>query len=332
MEGTTRNADCTATARREPITRRYTIGSASEVGKDVEMTTMSGKKKRFRKAYSCRNCRHRKIKCDRVFPCQQCHLRGIHTSCGGDTLFKDYANTDERKRKYMRHDDEMQMRAMRSRSSSDGTNPISDLSERKAKECDEATLDTLYKSLDTFRGYISHIEQKFGLRNAPSSSFSANSRTHVRRNTHAAASKDIESSQDCDQEVRGDLVLRQIKILDDKINAIYSKIADLNVAPSQGDLVESSTSTQPTPTSFSSAQCSSICPQNDAYYLDEISLTTMHSAEDCNMDMAIDRWLEEEYMPLMPTIDPIISQRNLTLSPDPSYLPSMHRKGHLPNS
>ncbi|KAH8929611.1 hypothetical protein BT69DRAFT_152683 [Atractiella rhizophila] len=35
-----------------------------------------GKKKRNRKAVSCINCRRKKVKCDRTFPCSSCKVRG----------------------------------------------------------------------------------------------------------------------------------------------------------------------------------------------------------------------------------------------------------------
>lgn len=48
------------------------------------------KRKRSKISYACANCKHRKVKCDRIFPCRQCSIKEIEHSCGLDKIAAQY--------------------------------------------------------------------------------------------------------------------------------------------------------------------------------------------------------------------------------------------------
>lgn len=275
--------------------RRHTTGSIDETedAPDVVPTTSSGKKKRFRKAYSCANCRHRKIKCERTFPCHQCELRGIASSCGATTLYHEYFEADERKKQGLQISTNRPTQSHSQSQPSLSTfvdSPIDTISSGSSKAYSpaQATLETLNRTVNSFRTHIALVEQQVrSLQLSSSSSSSSYAATRESGQKHPHSSIPRDRSRMTDGSV--DPIVEQLKELERKVDLIYQHVA--MVCPSTSDLV-----TVPFAHTLSAPPQPPI-PSEPPEWVADISSSqndTHEPMDEMQLDPIISQWLQQE--------------------------------------
>jgi hypothetical protein len=120
------------------------------------------KRRRTRKSYSCGNCRHRKVKCDRIFPCRQCYIRDIDDSCGMELLTTQYQRNIvksklqsggiEPSKLTISHNDKINYLH-------DRTNSFQSTASQNSAN-DAIVMDDLHKTLNTIQAHTDQVQKR----------------------------------------------------------------------------------------------------------------------------------------------------------------------------
>lgn len=222
-----------------------------------------GSKKRFRKSFSCGNCRQSKIKCDRVFPCRQCTIRRIGDSCGLHQLQDKEASKPSKNWAHTSMSTEsLQSEGMMSP-------PSRHSSEESCwSQTSSVSLgrDDLHKTIETFRQQISNIE--YQIKKAKLSS------SRIQRRHHRSISRRDHYQPLVVEEVNLETVLSRIATLETKLDMLLKRLAHIIPPPS------SSMQVQPV---------TSIVANKDSDTLDP-------SEDNLQLKLNIDQWFEEDVL------------------------------------